>query len=396
MFWLNLAMFLLWQTQVVEIQERQYPDPSQLGVLLPPPCPPEACPPGFYAPMPVGMPMPAPMKAYRVEVRFTSCPKNELPPVKTCALVREKMPAAVSSVAWHADKQMHQATVSTAIKEVRGDKVDLDLNVVCAGAKPCCCQCVETVPLNMKRDLVLKGDGPEPYCAEVTVTEVTELPAPLCVATGSTGLPCPTSPITQCAATVPACCPPGGCPTPACCPPSVCPASMALQMPPNYPVAQPIPCMPPPTPVQLCTVTTPGRPMRTSHLAIVRDGDKARVKMTCGDSGVTSARMTVEGGEAGSLTVSCGAKCVHVTGKSWKAQAESIDVREDGTVTLRGHVRLTADRLGSSVSVKADVLCVKLTRGAFERIVHDGNPQQAIYAKPVSYPAPMGVPASHR
>jgi hypothetical protein len=376
-FWLNLAMLLFWQTQVVEVR---HPDASDLAVLLPPPCPPQACPAPFYAPMPVGMPLPSQMKAYRVEVRFTGGPKDEMPPLKTCVMVREKMPAAMASVAWRTGGQSRHATISTAVKEAHADRVVLDLNVVCSGAKPCCCKCVETVHLNTKKEVVFKGDCPEPCCAEVTVTEVIEPPAPLAVAACPPGLPCPTSPITQCAGTAPVCCPPQVvCPSPVCCP-----------LPPGYTVAQPIPCLPP-TPVQLCHAQAMAKPLRTTHLSIVRNGEKACVKMTCGDSCVTSARMTVEGGEAGALTIAAGKKHVHVTGKAWKAQADAIDVRDDGTVTLRGHVVVTSDRIGQGASVKADELCVKVTRGAFDKVVGKGVQTQVHDQPRIYYTTPTAV-----
>jgi hypothetical protein len=391
-FWLNLAMFLLWQTQVVEVRTS---DPSHMDVLIPPPCPPQ-----FYAPMPVGMPMPTPARSYRVEVRFTSGPKGELPPVKVTSTVRENMPAAVSSTCWQSGKQAYVATVSSAIKEVHGDRVELELTAVCSGAKSCCCKAVETVPLNTKKEIVFRGDCPEPCVAEVTVTEVTEPPAPLSVASCPPGLPCPQAPITPCAAQ--ACCPavPFVCQAPqapACCPPTGGPtAGQFLPPPAGVVYAQPIACMPPPVPVQLCAVTSPARVTRTSHLSIVRQGEKSRVKMTCGDSCVTSARMTVEGGEAGPLTVAAGASCVHVTGKTWKAQAAAIEVRDDGTVTLRGHVKLTSDRIGAGASVKADELCVKVTRGTFDKIVSKGAAAelhpQVIYASPVAPMTPVSAP----
>lgn len=380
MFWLNLAMFFFSQMQAVEVHD-------DVHAMLPPPtpCPAQPCPSPFFAPMPVGMPMPAPMKAYRVEVRFTGGPKNELPPVKTAALVREKMPPAATSVSWHAGGQARCATVSSSVKSAHEGRVELDLGLVCSGAKECRCQAVETVHLNTKTNVVFKGDCPEPCCAEVTVVEVTEPMPPLALTScPAPYMPCPTSPITQCSGAAQVCCPPQVV--------SPAPVYHGLIMPPTFPAA-PAWC-PLPAPVQVCSATAAARPMRTSHLSIVRDGEKSRVKMTCGESCVTSTRMTIEGGEAGTLTIAASGTCVRVTGKTWKAQADSIDVRDDGTVRLRGQVKLTSDRIGAGASVKATELCVKVTRGTFEKIVSKGvqptvPAQQTIdYATPVSAPMP--------
>lgn len=344
MFWLNLAIAFLSQMRAVE-----YCDSP---VVIDLPCP-AACGAPLYAPMPVGLPMPTPGKTYRVDVRFTG-PTHDVPPSKLSPHATEAMPAASMCLTWYANGAPKCGTVSAAIKESRGDHVELDLGFVSSGPKGWSCQAVQTVHLNTPTSVVLKGDCPEPCTAEVTVVAAampTVMPTPPLAVMPSQ--PCPTDSLLYVK------------------PVYTAPATYATPV--TY--ASPIPvCCPPPTPpmsvapVQFCSIPTPTEPVRSTRLTLVRDGDKSRVRLASGKQVVTGAKFVVEHAEAGKITVTAGKSRVHVVGKAWKAEAESIEARDDGTFTLRGHVKLSSDKLGTGAKVTADELCFKVTRGSFDRI----------------------------
>lgn len=257
-------------------------------------------------------------------------------------------------------------------------------------------------------NVVLSGDEPEPYNAQVFVKAVD---APML---GAMAMPCPA-------------CPPG-LPCAACPPYASYPANPPYQpqqwavptMPPQVayvPVAPPLPPMPappsaayvfpplppmppmhappriayppsvatlpeplplpaqpvpPPAPyIERCTATVSANAACTSTLVgLVRCCNKSTLAMKSDGLSTTSVRMTIDKGEVGPLTVSAGKKYVHVSGKKWKAQAEQVEICADGRVILSGHVKLLSDKIGVCASVKAEKLCVQVKQGKFQAIVN--------------------------
>lgn len=86
--------------------------------------------------------------------------------------------------------------------------------------------------------------------------------------------------------------------------------------------------------------------------------------MTC-----QCVKTKLNSGEAGNLRLSAGKNLVLISGAQWKAQAERIEIGEDGKMVLHGHVKLSSDRLGAGASVKADRIYVQVRGGKFDRVV---------------------------
>src|SRR5262249_27051627 len=123
---------------------------------------------------------------------------------------------------------------------------------------------------------------------------------------------------------------PGGvCPGPVCagpCPAGVCPA---------------MPFQPGLTPAGKCLMAQAAlKKSKTSHIHLIHEGDKSRLKVESDGFSATCVRISVAAGEGSTVTVAAGKKRVHVSGKQWKAHADKVEMAEDGKVVLVGHVKI--------------------------------------------------------
>lgn len=106
-----------------------------------------------------------------------------------------------------------------------------------------------------------------------------------------------------------------------------------------------------------------------SLIRVVHESGKSKLKMKTTDGMSSSAvRMKVETGEVGCLHFAAGKKHVHVSGKMWKACADHVEMYEDGSIILTGHVKVVSGKIGVCSSLKADHACLEVRHGKIENI----------------------------
>jgi hypothetical protein len=326
-----------------------------------------------YTPMP-----PAP-RLYEVELKVGKdlCPKLMLP-IGTGSIIHH-LPASpkfegVCQIGLYlSDAEDGCVKVDMHLGQVRGSGGFPTL-VVSKGTKK--------VHPDTSTNIILSGDDPEPvsvglFVKPVEVPTVTVLPAPLpCPCPVACDMPVPAPMAAPPPVRVP-CAPPmppiAFVPPPAPTPPAYgYPPQYAHPMPgPICPpdtgaIPEPMPVPPPAPPLTRCVATVPAKVCSSSaHVKLVRCCHKSLVAMKSDDVCMTGVRMTIDKGACGSLTVVAGKKHVHIKGKKWKAQADSVEILADGHIVLCGHVKLISDKIGVCASVKAEKLCVQVKDGKF-------------------------------
>lgn len=316
--------------------------------------PPATCVPPCDAPLPpptpVCAPCPVPVaNTYAVGVRFTTGQ-----PVHLKAAVCEGEPMTTVRGKWKCDQGDKEWALGVRIDKVRGHLADLEcaLTVVDANGHRSTHRAHTTVPLDSLSTVYLKTPGPEPCCADVTVSRLVEMPAPMPVA------------YTQ------------------------APVPVSLPMPHPLPISYPaetltqVPYVRAPEPVRgtsplvPCDVIQPVRAtaitrvITKSHVKLVRDGDTSHLHLKCEAGTMTYVRrMTLDKGAAGPITLAAGKERVHLSGQQWKAQADEVEINDDGQIYLRGNVRLHSERLGTAAVIAAEDLVVEVKHGKFEKIV---------------------------
>jgi hypothetical protein len=247
------------------------------------------------------------------------------------------------------------------------------------------------IHLDTVTGLVLTGKKAEPCCAEVMVHPASRgsllppvpiyepAPHPHCAPPTAHWAPIPMPPPMPYA-------PIPGMPPPAADPMICWPVPPAAPRP-AEPVAMPMPMpLPPGPPIALVGMAPPLPPPlprridgpraypihASSHLRVVHEMGKSRVQMKAKDGTCsTSVRMKVQTGPAGSLQFAAGKKHVHVCGKMWKAQADRVEVFDDGRIVLCGHVKVVSDKVGVCASIKAEHVCLRVKHGKVEKISGD-------------------------
>jgi hypothetical protein len=291
--------------------------------------------------------------------------------------------------------------------KARGDCVPLELTVTPAGRAAEKLTGVETIHLSTVTALLLMGRHPEPCCAQVTVSPL------------SACSPCTPVQMQQACVAPPAPCAP---PPPMVCPagPHPRPAPMQMTFVRTPMPAPPMPTLPPaprlvveyvPTPVPVpygpalpcpMAVPMPHPPMPSlppmtvaavptppcptvlgyvglppfptaapgSHVRVVHEAGKARLKMQTVDGTVsTAAHLKVQTNEVGCLHLAAGKQHVHVSGKLWKASADHVEMYPDGRVVLTGHVKVVSAQVGVCSSLKGDRVCLGVKHGKVETVM---------------------------
>ena len=334
------------------------------------------------------MPCPAPMKCQNADVlQFRTTDAGPGCPV-VCEVPLEQCPGVSGAVELRPKKvcfwfMKHKVTERTAT----GCQLAVSLEYKRQGV-------IQTylgkqkICFDTPTSMVLAGDQPEPVCVQV-VARATCTPAPM----PSTAMPVLPSPAPGVVFSQPFLL--RGIPM---MPPSapVCLPMPAPALPPIYPVQSaripdPIPLaaapMPSPyalqwqvpggnpsyvtpycvTPVGL-SVPAP-KPARRASVKLVYESGKARLCINSEGTSMECLRMKLEAGAAGAVRLSAGKNHVHIAGTKWNAQADGIEIGDDGRIVLAGHVKLMSDKLGVCAAVKADRLCVQVKAGKFEKIV---------------------------
>jgi hypothetical protein len=144
---------------------------------------------------------------------------------------------------------------------------------------------------------------------------------------------------------------------------------MPMARPPAPPIT--LTSMPPMCPQVVRVIDAPrAYPVHhSSHLRIVHESGKARVQIKSKDGLCsTSARIKVSTDSVGCLHFAAGAKHVHVSGTMWKAQADHVELFDDGRMVLSGHVKVVSDKVGVCASLKAEHVCLRVKHGKVEKI----------------------------
>jgi hypothetical protein len=125
-----------------------------------------------------------------------------------------------------------------------------------------------------------------------------------------------------------------------------------------------------PLPIGSTPATLPApTPVHRASVKLVYESGKARLCVKSAGMTTECLRMKLEAGAAGAVRLSAGKNRVHLAGNKWKAEADCIELGDDGRIVLAGHVKLTSDKLGVCAAVKAERLCVEVKAGKFEKIV---------------------------
>ena len=111
------------------------------------------------------------------------------------------------------------------------------------------------------------------------------------------------------------------------------------------------------------------RVVHRSSVKLVYESGKPRLCVKSEGTTTECLRMKLESGATGAVRLAAGKNRVHLVGNKWKAEADRIEVGDDGRIVLAGHVKLTSDKLGVCAAVKAERLCVEVKAGKFEKIV---------------------------
>jgi hypothetical protein len=219
-------------------------------------------------------------------------------------------------------------------------------------------------------DVTLSGNHPEPVCIRV----VARRPVPQVVMTAAAAVwsaPCqaygmPMMP------SMPMYCPP---PTPPVAQIFINDAS-PRRIPEPIPVYGPYPSYVPPSPIMPASLTLPAPtlvpvayPVHRASVRLVYESGKPRLSVKSEGMTTECLRMKLEAGAAGAVRLSAGKNRVHLAGTKWKAEAERIELGDDGRIVLTGHVKLMSDKLGVCAVIKADRVCVEVKAGKFEKIV---------------------------
>jgi hypothetical protein len=129
------------------------------------------------------------------------------------------------------------------------------------------------------------------------------------------------------------------------------------------------PPIPPQPPVQVFVPVAFTEPARPRYVRLVKEDGKARVEVS-GDAGSMRAiKMTIEEGACGRMHLSAGTRHLHIKGRDWAAQADKAEISPGGTITLRGHVKLTSGKLGDSVSITGHKVVFTVKDGHFDKLV---------------------------
>jgi hypothetical protein len=107
---------------------------------------------------------------------------------------------------------------------------------------------------------------------------------------------------------------------------------------------------------------------RTSHISVVHESGKAKLQMRKDGVCSTAVRMKLATDEAGCLRFAAGKHHVHLTGKMWKASADSVELYDDGRLILTGHVKVASDKAGVCASLKAERVLLRVKHGKVEKI----------------------------
>lgn len=142
----------------------------------------------------------------------------------------------------------------------------------------------------------------------------------------------------------------------------------------NAGVSDPIPLNPPSPYTLPSPIVYPSSPIMTpvvhrASVKLVYEAGKSRLCVKSEGMTTECLRMKLETGAAGAVRLSAGKNHVHLVGNKWKAEADCIELGDDGRIVLAGHVKLTSDKLGVCAVVTADRVCVEVKGGKFEKIV---------------------------
>jgi hypothetical protein len=346
---------------------------------------------GTACPMPFQVPLgPAP-KVYNVKLRF----KADADEPCTCPRVSvvEGGDAVVSMNCLDKAGKPCCRTLHLRLGKAQGECVPVHFSMTSGDAgKPVEKMTVEqAVHFDTVTGLVLGGPGPEPCVAELVVTPVKTRMAP----------PAPLPPPIPAApkaidkmARVRAPLPP---PAPIAPSPAYCtgePMFWRLPADPSgisyvpYPLPSfvnhppmPTPAFVPHPPVVLTSIPVPLNPPviapfdakvyrlhRTSHICVVHESGKAKLQLRKDGVCSTAVRMKLETDEAGCLRFAASKHHVHLTGKMWKASADSVEMYDDGRLILTGHVKVVSDKAGACASLKAQRVCLRVKHGKVEKI----------------------------
>lgn len=297
------------------------------------------------------MPCPAPMKCQNADVlQFRTTDAGPGCPV-FCEVPLEQCPGVSGAVELRPKKvcfwfMKHKVTERTAT----GCQLAVSLEYKRQGV-------IQTylgkqkICFDTPTSMVLSGDQPEPVCVQV-VARATATPvampscampmmptqAPLCLPMPAPGFPL-IYPVQS--ARIPD------------------PIPLAILAPPFF---QSYPSMSP-------AIMIPPKPAHRASVKLVYESGKARLRLESEGTSMECLRMKLEAGAAGAVRLSAGKNHVHIAGMKWNAQADSIELGDDGRIVLAGHVKLMSDKLGVCAAIKADRLCVQVKAGKFEKIV---------------------------
>ncbi len=165
------------------------------------------------------------------------------------------------------------------------------------------------------------------------------------------------------------CCPPGMICGPYGCPMQAMPPMMAQTVP-----GMPMPygSAPPMMPSMhlIALPATSAVAKSSAEFLLVKHEGKSRVEMKSGDGRcVRVLRMEMQAPGAGPFKLCAGKKQLHVSGRQWKATADSACMGADGKLVLTGHVKLVSANVGVCASVKAERVCVQLRDGRVEMVL---------------------------
>jgi hypothetical protein len=291
-----------------------------------------------------------------------------------------------AQIALPATKGQTGCEFNLAIQKESKDSVDMDITMMSPGVVKTIQRIHTRLPFDKPTEIALNKNVNDPCCAEVTVRRVplpqpalvqmpvpvpmppplpikplqfppNYMPAPLGL---PTSMPIPVPPAAPCT--------PYTCPTPVPAP-QICLPGMPC-MP-----STPAPCVNCPSCVNCpqCVTTAPcavaivTKKIATSHISIVQDKGKPRLCVKNDHSTMTCVKMTLDVGSSGAFTVAANKKNrIHISGKEWNAYADTIDVRDDGSVVLRGNVKVMGDKVDlASTPTKAKAVRVNVQQGTF-------------------------------
>lgn len=319
-----------------------------------------------------GMPAMATPATYRIEFKLSNFPtKNQTIGCPALMVLDNQkgvvsMGVGVGEVEPKKPARHYQMEVEARVRENRGSSVlvDLGINMTQHQPGPGAMRKLRTqrqLPLGKAVEVVLADGGPEPICAEVKV-ETVPLPMAAPVAFVS---PCPDGVACQRIGVDFTSNPPVFHR-----PVSQMPKAFfsGNQLPEPTPIG--FPSTTPENPIRLTSATTKAaRLLRNTRLRVIREGEKSKLQCEEESGNLTCSRMTRDMGQAGTLHLSASKERVHLCGVDWKAQADQVEIREDGRVVLRGHAKISCEKMGTGATIRAEECCFMVRNGAFEKIL---------------------------